>query len=168
MKVNLKNLGQYYDNYGHKDKQQLKEGYSYSKSDGAEAVYHRPETKNKYKRWGGGKDSYKWTGGKSELTIYKIPKPAPAPPPAAAPAPAPAPAPKPKAGPFKYSPEIQQAKERVAKFKTDSLSGEMTENIYRVKELAEQDRKYDFDSQQSIKNYLDKEQFQFTQARYNS
>ncbi len=70
--------------------------------------------------------------------------------------------------PVVYSPEIQQAKERVAMYQNDSLSGKISEDIYRVKELAEQDQKYDFDSQQLIKNYLDKDQFQFRQARYNS
>jgi hypothetical protein len=88
--------------------------------------------------------------------------------PAAEPKPESKPEPKITTTPVVYSPEIQQAKERVAKFETDSLSGEMTKNIYPVKELAEQDQKYDFDSQQLIKNYLDKDQFQFRQARYNS
>ncbi len=44
------------------------------------------------------------------------------------------------------SPEIKQAKERVAMYQNDSLSGKISEDIYRVKELAEQDQKYDFDS----------------------
>ena len=121
MKVNLNDLDQYYDNFGHKDKQRLKEGYSTSKYDGAEAVYHRPATKNKYKRWGGGKDSYKWTGGMSELTIYKTPKPAPVPPPAAEPTPEAKPEPEPT-GPIVYSPKVQEAKERVKSFQESDKS----------------------------------------------
>ena len=47
---------------------------------------------------------------------------------------------------IEYSPEIQQAKERVAMYENDSLSGKISDDIYRVEELAEQDQKYDFDS----------------------
>ena len=47
---------------------------------------------------------------------------------------------------IEYSPEIQQAKERVAMYENDSLSGKISDDIYRVKELDEQDQKYDFDS----------------------
>ena len=65
-------------------------------------------------------------------------KPAPAPPaPAAAPAPAPKPKPKPapKAkkepkAPIEYSPEIQQAKERVQAYEADILSGKTSDDIY--------------------------------------
>jgi hypothetical protein len=53
------------------------------------------KSKSKYRRWGGGKDSYKWTGGSSNKGgSYTPPAPAPkaaAPAPAAAAAPAPAP-----------------------------------------------------------------------------
>ena len=44
---------------------------------------------------------------------------------------------------IEYSPEIQQAKERVAMYENDSLSGKISDDIYRVEEL---DKKYDFDS----------------------
>jgi len=44
------------------------------------------------------------------------------------------------------SPEIKQAKERVATYQNNSLSGKFSDEIYRVEELAEQDQNYDFDS----------------------
>ena len=134
---------QYFDNVGEKGKQKLKEGYSFAKTAGAEAVYHRPETKGGGygNRWGG-KDSPQRQPGRSAMTIYKVPKQK-----APAPAPKPKPKPKPKAKPkpIEYSPEIQQAKDRVNAYESDKsspweqaqanvqssfISGKSSEDIY--------------------------------------
>ena len=99
----LNKNSEFYDKRG-----QLKEGYSF---EGGAGMVARGEVETNI-RTGAGKDgtSYK----KGSRTIYsQEAKPAPA----AAPAPAPAPAPKPVAkapkAPVEYSPEIQQAKDRV-------------------------------------------------------
>ncbi len=123
-------MSKYYDNYGHKDKQQLKKGYSYHNADGGEEVYHRKATKGKYGRWGGGKDSYKHTAGKSELKIYKIPeKKAPAN--QQTPAPAKPAVPKEqsqKIEPVTASPEMAQAKSRVQAYEKKDYSSIFNQN----------------------------------------
>lgn len=122
-------MSQYYDNYGHKDKQKLKEGYSYSDADGGEEVYHRKATKGKYGRWGGGKDSYRQNPGKSELKIYKTPKKkAPA---QQAPAPSKPAIPEEqsqKIEPVTRSPEVQAAKSRVQEYQKKDYSSIFQQN----------------------------------------
>lgn len=120
--------GKYYDNYGHKDKQQLKKSYSYSNADGGKEVYHRKKTKGGYRRWGGGKDSYKSQPGLSELKIYKIPKKKA---PAATQAPAKPAVPKEqsqKIEPVKASPEIAQAKSLVQAYEKKDYSSIFNQN----------------------------------------
>ena len=83
--------GQYPDEYFNVNDgmPSLKQGYSTSGSIGGSQKVHTIKGKKaKYGRWGGGKDSYKWTGGTPDINIYKLPTQAPATPKAkAAPAP---------------------------------------------------------------------------------
>ncbi len=80
---------------------------------------------------GAGRDGMKKGPDTAYYKIERAPAHAPA---AAAPAPAPAPPPsKPQPKPpepIKYSPEIQQAKERVNKYQSDVMSGKVSEEIY--------------------------------------
>ena len=69
-----------------------------------------------------------------DTVYYKVEHaPAAASAPASAPAPPPKPEPKPQPKPpepVKYSPEIQQAKERVTTYEEDALSGKTSKEIY--------------------------------------
>jgi hypothetical protein len=76
---------EYYD-FSENGQPVLKQGYATSGDIGGSKKVHTIKGKaNQYKRWGGGKDSYKWTGGTPAINIYKLPGQQ-----AAAPAPAPA------------------------------------------------------------------------------
>jgi len=80
---------------------------------------------------GGGRDGMKKG---SDTAYYKIEKPSThtstaAPTPTPAPQAPPSTTPKPKE-PVEYSPEIQQAKERVKSYENDVLSGKVSEEIY--------------------------------------
>ena len=96
------------------------------------------------------------SGGLENLGVqhYSMNDPAPTPAPASAPAPsvatatAPVPVVKPKE-PIKYSPEIQQAKERVNKYQSDILSGKVSEDIYSkdtyiADSILDKNKTYDF------------------------
>jgi hypothetical protein len=106
----------FFDNPGHRDKQKLKDGYSYVKTPGAVAVYSEGPKKSSHKWHNNGPNvpnTMTRSKGHGGFTIYKegpapaAPKPAPKPAP-----PPPKPQPKPPE-PIKYSPEIEQAKDRV-------------------------------------------------------
>ena len=148
-------MSKYYDNYGHKDKQQLKKGYSYSQGDGGEEVYTQPGRKARWKNMGPNVVNKRIEASKG-YSIYKVPE-------KKAPAPQQAPA-KPavpkeqsqKIEPVIHSPEIQQAKERVAKYQDNILSGETTDEIFTSSK-----------PQQATQSFLDKQAFQFNQDGYN-
>lgn len=115
------------------DSGQLKDGYSYEGGPGMVAR----GTANYRVRSGGGKDGLRYSTG--QRTIFgreSTPTAAPAAAPQSAPAPAPKPQPKPKPKPtpkpVEYSPEIQQAKERVQTYEQDILSGKTSDSIYDV------------------------------------
>lgn len=128
-KVNMTDMGKYYNHFGEKGKMELKKEYTYAKSDGAEEVYHRPKGKGGYKRWGGGKDSYKQTSGLSSLTIYKRRE-------EKAPETKSTPPPKPtvpkeqslKIEPVKHSLEIEQAQSRAQEYQKKDYSSIFQQN----------------------------------------
>ena len=79
-------------------------------------------------------DDYDADKDRKNYGIYKLPE---APTPVSSPAPTPAPvatvAPKPKAepkGPIEYSPEIQEAKQRVQQYQADQWSGAASDRIF--------------------------------------
>ena len=101
--------------------------------------------------------------GGSPIVTYKKNAPAPAPPPPPA---APAPkvqAPKPKAAvkapEVEYSPEIQQAKERVKTYEDDITSGKTSESIYDVGS-----NKFNKNSD----SFLNSKQFDFSSKSFES
>ena len=100
----------------------LKQGYSTSGAiGGSEKVHTIKGSPNKYQRWGGGKDSYKWTGGTPDINIYKLPGQQAAPEPDAAPAAsAPAPLmPQISAASQQYRAEFQALSDKIAKQQAD-------------------------------------------------
>lgn len=112
----------FYNKYG-----QLKEGYSFT---GGNNMVARG-TGDVSVRYGAGKDG---TNYKIEQrTIYgkeSQPKAAPQKAPAPAPKSKPKPKPKPEPEPIKHSPEIQQAKASVAKYKSEILNDQTSKSMY--------------------------------------
>ena len=91
-----------------------------------------------------GQQSYKT----EYLPIFaKEPATTPAPAPTPAPTPAPEPVKEEPKGPVEYSPEIQEAKERVNKYESDIKSGDTSEKIY--------NRSYTKESNLDFNNNLD-------------
>lgn len=123
----LNRKSDFYDKFG-----QLKEGYSY---DGGEDMVAMGEGQVGTTR-GAGKDGM--VGGTINKTIYgKAPQASQQK--SSAPS-APEPTPEPKAEtsppPIEYSPEIQEAKERVSAYKNKSMLGEISAQIYNSPEQA--------------------------------
>ena len=142
-----------YDKY-YKDGQ-LKEGYSTSGHIGGSKKVFEQKIRGEM---AGTKDArYRKEG--STFEIYKLPDQKAAPAPSSAPAPPPSPPPEDKSlavKPVQYSPEIQQAKERVKTYQDGITSGDTTQAIFR--------------SDTSTKlptNFLNKDKYQFKKHRYN-
>ena len=93
----------------------------------SEHGFYSPDPNNAY--GGTNRDGSKWSSTYYKWNESSAPQAAAsAPAPVAAPKQTPTPTPKPE--PVEHSPEIKQAKERVAKYQDDVLSGKVSEEFY--------------------------------------